>query len=253
MCHQELCSLTFRISCVNHENNSFSRSTHQDYQSSCASSDKSEGRESALEVPQEWDRQPVAWHPFPGSVEASKDDVLGLKASFTLLNSTIDDQAQKNKSAATQAALCLVVRTYGEGMTWFSSFKIHEDTITFLLPHFAFLAHADMTILAACSILAGAGLSILISGGISGRLQKILELAEKTASGQFDAAIDIDSDDEIGKVGAAIKKIIESQHNLAQAALKMAQGDMRVDIHLRSDSGCPGTSIAALPEKPPHG
>jgi methyl-accepting chemotaxis protein len=130
-------------------------------------------------------------------------------------------------------------------MTLFNSFKI-KLTVTLLLTGIfsALLMHLGMTFWACCMILLGAGISFLISGKFDSRLKNITELAEIIAAGQ-NAPTDIhfDTHDEIGCAGSALKKIADYQQQLAQAVLKMAQGDLTADIKPRNDRDALGQAL----------
>lgn len=120
-------------------------------------------------------------------------------------------------------------------MTDFNSLKI-KILLALLIPSTlaAVLAHASLTIPAALSIVAGAGAALWISSGISARLRQVRELADKASQGAADADIDIDSSDEIGRIGLAIKQMAERQKSLIRAATQISQGDLRADIRPQS-------------------
>jgi methyl-accepting chemotaxis protein len=129
-------------------------------------------------------------------------------------------------------------------MTFLSSLKI-KLAIAFLFTSIlsVVLTHFGMTILAACSIMLGAGFIILISSNMMSRLNNIAELAEKIAAGQNETNLVFDANDEISRTGSAIKKISEYQQKLTLAASKIAKGDLGADIQPRNDRDALGQAL----------
>ncbi len=102
-----------------------------------------------------------------------------------------------------------------------------------------------MPIMVVCTAVAGIGVGVLLSNNIGGRMEKITELAEKVATGDIDRGIDINGEDEIGKVAASFKKIAEYQKELAQALAQIAQGKFTMNVNVRSEKDVLGKELRA--------
>lgn len=89
-------------------------------------------------------------------------------------------------------------------------------------------------------------LGIYISRLIGIPLTKMARAADKLAVGDVDVNIEADSKDEIGQLADAFAKVIHSTKEQAQAALSVAEGDLTVDVSVRSENDILGKSLSDL-------
>jgi methyl-accepting chemotaxis protein len=131
-------------------------------------------------------------------------------------------------------------------MTWFNSLKIRTQILAAFISISmiaAFVCYLDMPILAVCLAIMSIVVGIFMSSSISGQIKKITHLAEKTAAGDFSNKIDINAENEIGALAAAIQKATDHQKELFQAASQMAQGNFDVTIRIQNEKDFFGQSL----------
>ena len=103
-------------------------------------------------------------------------------------------------------------------------------------------------------------LMIVITGGISVaiprlirlNLKKVIEAAEQIAAGKTDITIEKTGNDEFGELIDAFNKVIEGTRVQAEAAQQASQGDMTVEIPLKSQEDLLGMSLQKLISESRH-
>jgi len=127
-------------------------------------------------------------------------------------------------------------------MKWFSDLKIGTKLIaTFVVisiltgiagymesGHFSF-------IMVIVSIVLGAIAAFVISSSIQEQVSQLSRYAEKLSTGEASEMPGIASNDELGKLANSLRAFAENQKALAQAAVRMAQGDFSTEIQVRSE------------------
>jgi methyl-accepting chemotaxis protein len=96
-------------------------------------------------------------------------------------------------------------------------------------------AITTMAVFLAIGVLMAAALGFWIAAIIGKPIQKITAACNQLATGDLDQTIEFTTRDEIGMLADAFRKIIVSQKELAQVAVKIAEGDLNIEIHERSD------------------
>ncbi|NMM62309.1 HAMP domain-containing protein [Clostridium sp. P21] len=91
----------------------------------------------------------------------------------------------------------------------------------------------------------------LIIGGflahiISKPLKKLTEVAEKVTMGDIEADVHVTSKDEIGKLQGAFKDMVENIRENTNAINKIASGDFKVQVKVKSEKDVLGKSIAKM-------
>jgi len=81
-------------------------------------------------------------------------------------------------------------------------------------------------------------LGLIISNGISKPITKVVAAAGKLAEGDMDITFDINSKDETGKLVDAFRNLVESTKKQAFIVEKIADGDLTVDVPIRSKRTC---------------
>lgn len=91
-------------------------------------------------------------------------------------------------------------------------------------------------ILVSVFIIAGiiAFIAVMVSRSISRPISKMAVAAQELATGDIDQVIEVTSRDEIGELGEAFQKMIESQKELVSVADNLSQGNVKVNINQRS-------------------
>ncbi|NLD49336.1 MAG: methyl-accepting chemotaxis protein [Clostridiaceae bacterium] len=88
--------------------------------------------------------------------------------------------------------------------------------------------------------------SIIFMFIISKSLTMLRQAADVLALGDINIDIDVDSDDEIGKLSAAFKEMTESIRQKADMAARIAQGDLNVEISPKSENDVLSISMKAV-------
>ena len=90
------------------------------------------------------------------------------------------------------------------------------------------------------------GISITIPNLIKKSLKKVVDAAEQIALGNVDFSIKKDANDEFGELIDAFNKVIEGAKLQTEAAQQAAQGDMTVEIPLKSEEDVLGKALQKL-------
>ena len=90
------------------------------------------------------------------------------------------------------------------------------------------------------------GISIVIPRQIQKSLKKVVEAAEQIATGKTDISMEKDADDEFGELVDSFNKVIDGAKLQAEAAQQAAQGDMTVEIPLKSNDDALGKALQKL-------
>jgi methyl-accepting chemotaxis protein len=89
-------------------------------------------------------------------------------------------------------------------------------------------------------------LGIFISRMISKPVQKLVGVADKLALGDVNVSIDADTKDEIGMLAHSFKNMVDNLKAASLAVEKVAAGDLKVDVQIKSDNDLLGKSVAAM-------
>jgi len=92
-------------------------------------------------------------------------------------------------------------------------------------------------------------LSLAISRGISGPVNKVVEAAHRLAEGDIDITFDINTKDEIGKMIEEFRYLVNSTREQAMLVEKVADGDLTVDVPIRSEKDLLGRKLSEMVEK----
>jgi methyl-accepting chemotaxis protein len=87
---------------------------------------------------------------------------------------------------------------------------------------------------------------LILAGSISRPVNKMLAAANKLALGDVSVTIEENSRDEIGNLAAAFRKMIENIRNQAYATERIADGDLTVDVDVRSENDLLGRKLYEL-------
>ncbi|WP_300159384.1 methyl-accepting chemotaxis protein [Solidesulfovibrio sp.] len=102
---------------------------------------------------------------------------------------------------------------------------------------------------AAAAILLGALFATLITKGILRGVKKAIAAADAVSHGDLDADVTTDGRDEIAMLLSAMGRMIEAERTTAEAAGKLAQGDLSVSVAPRSDKDVMLLSLAEMIER----
>jgi methyl-accepting chemotaxis protein len=100
--------------------------------------------------------------------------------------------------------------------------------------------------LALAAILAAAALAFLLARVISGGVNQVLRAAENVAEGRLDDEITVHGTDEIGQMGDAFRRMVEYLREMCAAAERIAEGDLTVEVHPRSDQDALGNAFVTM-------
>ncbi len=92
-------------------------------------------------------------------------------------------------------------------------------------------------------------MTILITRSITSPILEVVELAKKLAEGENDFDVPSRGNDETGMLLAAMKKMVESNGQMIEAAAGIASGDLRVRVTPRSDRDALGKALGNMIDK----
>jgi methyl-accepting chemotaxis protein len=98
-------------------------------------------------------------------------------------------------------------------------------------------------------LLIGIGISYKVADSVTQPLAEAVEIAEKTASGDLNVPIRVDSRDEIGQLLSTMQKIIASNREMATKVVSLAGGDLTTKIVLRSEKDILGLALNDMSRK----
>jgi methyl-accepting chemotaxis protein len=100
--------------------------------------------------------------------------------------------------------------------------------------------------LAAAGLVISVTLALVISRMIGRPIIKLVETADRLAIGDVTASAGIDRMDETGKLASAFEKMIANIRKQAQAAERIASGDLTVEVEVRSEEDLLGKKLAEM-------
>jgi len=99
------------------------------------------------------------------------------------------------------------------------------------------------------TLLLCAGLSVAIIRGVTRALRRSVAVAERLAEGDTSLRVAPDTQDEIGRLLGSMASVIESADAMADAAARVAAGDLTVAVRPRSDRDTLGNALAQMVER----
>ncbi|HST40082.1 MAG TPA: methyl-accepting chemotaxis protein [Conexibacter sp.] len=106
-----------------------------------------------------------------------------------------------------------------------------------------------IVVLLIAAALAGLAIALLLARGIVGGVRQMRDAARGIAVGDVDQRIEIKSRDEIGETGEAFRAMIVYLDETAEAARRIAAGDLAVDVQPKSDRDALGTAFKAMSDE----
>ncbi len=100
-----------------------------------------------------------------------------------------------------------------------------------------------MVIILIFGIVLAVGLGIFIARIISKPINKLTQAADGLALGDVDVVIEADTKDEIGMLAQSFKQMVGNIRESARAAEKVAQGDLAVEVKVKSDKDILGQNL----------
>jgi methyl-accepting chemotaxis protein len=101
-------------------------------------------------------------------------------------------------------------------------------------------------ILIAAAIAIGGAIAFLIGRGISRGVGQMLVAARGVSVGDLEQTLDVTSRDELGETAAAFEEMIAYLARMAEAAERIAGGDLTVDVQPASERDALGTAFAMM-------
>jgi len=96
------------------------------------------------------------------------------------------------------------------------------------------------------SVIASAVISFAITTSIIKPINTLVEVAEELALGNVNVNVEANKHDEIGKLMESFGKIINSIRKQALAAQSIAEGDLTIDVEVRSENDLLGIKLAKM-------
>ncbi|MFA6596694.1 MAG: methyl-accepting chemotaxis protein [Ignavibacteriaceae bacterium] len=98
-------------------------------------------------------------------------------------------------------------------------------------------------------VLLAIGLGLFISSIISKPLNLLTAVAAKVALGDVDIELEQKTTDEIGELTGAFRKMVENIQDQAGIAARLSEGDLGVDVKIKSEKDVLGNSLFNMVEK----
>lgn len=106
-----------------------------------------------------------------------------------------------------------------------------------------------MIIVIAVGMLLAIALGVFIARIISNPVKQMAEIANKLAVGDIDVDVDVATKDEIGVLAQAFRGMIANTQAQAHAAERIAEGDLTVEIEVKSAADLLGNKLLEIVEK----
>jgi methyl-accepting chemotaxis protein len=103
-----------------------------------------------------------------------------------------------------------------------------------------------LLVTAAVSIVVAGALSVLCARPIAAALRQMTGVAQALAKGDLSQDVQVRSQDEVGKMAASFRDMIEYQRGMAQVAEDVATGDLSADVHPKSEQDVFGNAFAQM-------
>ncbi|MDW5597226.1 methyl-accepting chemotaxis protein [Conexibacter stalactiti] len=103
-----------------------------------------------------------------------------------------------------------------------------------------------IVVLLVAAALAGLAIALLLARGIVGGVRQMRDAARGIAVGDIDQRIEIRSRDEIGETGEAFRAMVAYLDETAEAARRIAAGDLAVDVRPKSDRDALGNAFLEM-------
>jgi methyl-accepting chemotaxis protein len=103
-----------------------------------------------------------------------------------------------------------------------------------------------MIIFIAIGAIVSIGSGLFISRTISNPVKQIAMAADKLALGDINITSSIDRKDEVGSLAKSFERMIETIRNQALAAQKIAEGDLTVEIEVKSENDLLGKKLSQM-------
>ncbi len=152
-------------------------------------------------------------------------------AAVELYNSTIMPNLQQTVGTLQE------IGVYAEGVMAASQ-KASDGAFT--------LAIILLVVLMAASVVVGMTMTVVLVKSIVPPLAKLTNAAEAISEGDVSVEVDVDSQDELGTLATAFRKMEKSFQNQAHVLDAMASGDYSVDITVSSERDVVGKAISKM-------
>jgi methyl-accepting chemotaxis protein len=96
------------------------------------------------------------------------------------------------------------------------------------------------------SLLAAVVLSSLTVRRITRSLRQAVNAADRLATGDIDAEIEVTSNDEVGELLESMQSVVYSERNMSAAADLIARGDLTVEVQPRSEHDALGAAFGTM-------
>lgn len=96
------------------------------------------------------------------------------------------------------------------------------------------------------ALIMAVGMGLFLASSISKPISKIVEAADKLAVGDMDVDIDITTKDETGKLAESFRNLVKSTRAQALAVELIADGDLTVDVVVRSEKDLLGRKLSQM-------
>jgi len=107
-------------------------------------------------------------------------------------------------------------------------------------------AETLMIIIILIGIVLAVALGLFISRVISRPITQVVAAADRLAAGDVDVNVDIHSKDETGKLAESFRKLIDSTRTQVLAVERIADGDLTVDVAVRSEKDLLGKKLSEM-------
>ena len=188
--------------------------------------------------------------------ETDRIQLQELKALWEKYKSLVDKEVELVKSGKTEEARQLLLsdiddigdtlRDYFEAFVEYNTTaakeKVDENK------QVASTASTVMIVVIFVGILIAIALGVFISRIISKPIGQMVEAADRLALGDVEVDVKAETRDELGKLAESFRRMIENIREQAYVVEKIAEGDMTVDVRVKSDKDLLGKKLKEMVE-----
>jgi methyl-accepting chemotaxis protein len=107
-------------------------------------------------------------------------------------------------------------------------------------------ARTLIIVLVMLAIAIGGSLAFVIARGIVRGVGQVLRAAEGIASGEVEHTVDVTSQDEVGAMAQAMRRLLTYLNEMVGSAERIAAGDLTVEVQPKSDRDALGNAFATM-------
>ncbi|OQY19811.1 MAG: hypothetical protein B6I36_03085 [Desulfobacteraceae bacterium 4572_35.1] len=90
---------------------------------------------------------------------------------------------------------------------------------------------------------------VIVANRVVGPIQQVVKVAKKISDGDLSESVNYSGNDEVGELAEAVNTMVKSLNLKAQEAMKIAEGDLRVQVAIASGKDTMGMAFKSMTER----